>query len=265
MKIKPKKSLGQNFLTDEGVIQEIIQGSNLQKEDVVLEIGPGKGVLTQALAARCRKVLAVELDQSLVPVLENRFKENKNIEIIQGDILKADIKKIIASCELPVTDYRVIANIPYYITSLIIRKFLEAEAPPQEMILMVQKEVAERIVARAGKMSILAVSVQYYADAEILFLVPRTAFDPVPEVDSAVIRITYNAKRIASADAANFFRVVRAGFCAKRKTLANNLANSLHLERKEAEAKLAQAGLASNVRAQELSVEDWKKLAATLL
>lgn len=258
MKIKPKKSLGQNFLIDQEVVKKIIIGANLKSTDVVLEIGPGKGVLTESLASKCQKVIAVEIDQTLIPVLENRFKNNKKVEIIHGDILGMDLKSQVTSLNLD--GYKLIANIPYYITSLIIRKFLECEMPPKEMILMVQKEVAERIVAKPGKMSILAVSVQYYASAEILFGVPKTAFDPVPEVDSAVIRITYNAKRITHEEAEQFFCIVRAGFCAKRKTLANNLANSLHIERKIAEEKLAQVGIASNARAQELSVEDWEKL-----
>jgi 16S rRNA (adenine1518-N6/adenine1519-N6)-dimethyltransferase len=256
MKIKPKKSLGQNFLSDQSVIRKIVEAANLQKEDVVLEIGPGKGILTEALASKCQKVIAVEIDQNLIPVLQNRFKNNSKIEIIHQDILQSDIK------ELENLNYKLIANLPYYITSPIIRKFLESETPPQEMILMVQKEVAERITASKGEMSILAVSVQYYATAEILFLVPRTAFDPAPEVDSAVIRITHNAQRLDPKERDNFFRVVRAGFCAKRKTLANNLANSFHLERTEIETKLAQIGIASNARSQELSVEDWKKLSA---
>jgi len=282
MKIKPKKSLGQNFLIDNNVIQKIIEHADLKKDDVVLEIGPGKGVLTEALAAKCQKVIAIEIDQNLIPVLQNRFKENKKIEIIQGDILKifnfqfsppaggfkqfsisnSQISNDNAKKQKAVS-YKLIANLPYYITSPIIRKFLEAEIPPQEMILMVQKEVAERIVAKKGKMSILAVSVQYYAKAEILFLVGKESFDPVPEVDSAVIKITNNLQQTTynKSETDNFFRIVRAGFCAKRKTLANNLANSLHIERKEAEEKLAQICIASNARPQELSVEEWKKLA----
>ena len=276
MKIKPKKSLGQNFLIDQEVIRKIIEGADLKKDDVVLEVGPGKGVLTEALASKCQKVIAVEIDQNLIPVLEKRFKENKKINIIHGDVLDTDILQLITKTQdtrnkqiqnskFKIRNYsdgyKLIANIPYYITSLIIRKFLEAETPPQEMILMVQKEVAERIVASPGKMSILAVSVQYYANAEILFGVPKTAFDPVPEVDSAVLKISNFQFPISNSSRDNFFKIVRAGFCAKRKTLANNLANSLHIERKMAEEKLSQIGIASNARAQELSVENWKKLA----
>ena len=281
--IKPKKSLGQNFLVDHSVIDQIIAVAKLQSDEVVLEIGPGQGVLTEALAKECSKVIAVEIDQVLVSLLKNKFKDTKNIEIVQGDILKMDIEELLSGHNLPAStqrgeqaiSYKLIANLPYYITSPIIRKFLESETPPQEMILMVQKEVAERIVAGPGEMSILAVSVQYYAQAEILFPVSKKAFYPIPEVESAVIRITparnathsvaggHNAQHIipgAEVKSENFFRVVRAGFCAKRKTLLNNLSNSFHVSRGEVEAKLTTIGLDAKVRAQELSVEDWRKL-----
>jgi 16S rRNA (adenine1518-N6/adenine1519-N6)-dimethyltransferase len=155
----------------------------------------------------------------------------------------------------------VIANIPYYITSKIIRLFLETENPPSEMILMTQKEVAERITEKAGKMSLLSVSVQYYADPKILFEVSRKSFFPVPEVDSAVIKIEKIKKQKASIEETkNFFRIVKAGFSAKRKTLINNLSNSLHVEKNIIEEKIKTAGLKPTVRAQELSIEDWKTL-----
>jgi 16S rRNA (adenine1518-N6/adenine1519-N6)-dimethyltransferase len=160
-------------------------------------------------------------------------------------------------------DYKLVANIPYYITSPIIQLFLETKYPPLEMILMVQKEVAERIVAKPGQMSILAASVQFYARAELLFYVDKTAFWPVPEVDSAVIRISPIMDRGTQEDRKKFFRVVRAGFSAKRKTLVNNLASSFHLDKIAVEEKIKKAGLSPAVRAQELSVEDWKKLSSS--
>lgn len=272
MKIKPKKSLGQNFLTDNDVIRKIVESAGLKKEDVVLEIGPGRGILTEALASECQKVIAVEIDSDLVSYLKKKFEGNKSVEIVQGDILQMSNFKFPMSNQiqnskiqnLKPKSYKLIANLPYYITSPIIRKFLESKVSPTEMILMVQKEVAERIVAKPGEMGLLSISVQYYAKPEILFFVPRTAFEPVPEVDSAVIRITHNSQLVTSEskiERDKFFRVVRAGFCAKRKMLSNNLSNSFHLEKKEVEKKLAEAGLDLNVRAQELSVEDWKKLA----
>jgi len=238
-----------------------------------LEVGPGKGILTEELAKAAGKVVAVEIDSVLSNLLLNKFSNNKNVEIICGDILKTNISKLLrhpmskskkTSDVLP--SYKVIANIPYYITSPIIRLFLESETPPKEMILMVQKEVAERIVASPGQMSILAVSVQYYADAEILFEVRKENFDPVPEVDSAVIRIIPHPSPLPKKGEGDFgkkfFQIVKAGFSAKRKTLVNNLANSLHLEKSIVEEKIKTAGLKPTARAQELSVEDWKKITA---
>lgn len=268
--------LGQNFLRDKSIIQKIIQVANLTPADLVVEIGPGEGILTEELSKMVGKVLAIEIDKDLIPALHKRFANNKKIEIINADVLKIDLQKIVSSCELPaspvggqVTNYKVVANIPYYITSPIIRLFLESEIPPQEMILMVQKEVAERIVASPGKMSILALAVQYYAQAQILFSLPSTAFFPVPKVDSAVIRIVPNPTHAlplerGGVERKKFFRIVRAGFSAKRKTLANNLANSFHLDKEAVENKLNKLGLAPLTRAQELSLEDWKKLAKNL-
>jgi 16S rRNA (adenine1518-N6/adenine1519-N6)-dimethyltransferase len=252
--------LGQNFLKNESVVKKIIKAANLKADDLVVEIGPGKGILTEELLKYAGKLLAIEIDNNLAEMLQNKFRNNTNIEIIEEDILKVDFNKLLGS---RASKYKVIANLPYYITSPIIRLLLETENHPSEMILMVQKEVAKRIVASPGKMSILAVSVQYYAKAEILFEVGKENFDPVPEVDSAVICITYNMKQRTRNKEYNrkFFQVVRAGFCAKRKTLANNLANSFHLDKKEVEEKLKKVGLTSKTRAQELSVEDWKKLA----
>lgn len=250
--------LGQNFLKNKDVVRKIVGAANLSAEDVVLEIGPGKGILTEELAKICKKVFAIEIDKNLVEILRNKFKENNKIEIINGDILKTDISKI-------VSQYKLIANIPYYITSPIIRFFLENKFLPKEMILMMQKEVAERIVAKPGQHSILSLSVQYYANPKLLFYVSKADFSPVPEVDSAVIRITLGEKRITQEETDNFFRVVRAGFCAKRKTLANNLANSFHLDKKETENKLKISGISEIARAQELDIEDWEKLAKLFL
>jgi len=254
--------LGQNFLQDKIVLQRIIDSTDLNADDFIIEIGPGKGVLTEELGKHARKVLAIELDDNLIRPLRARFVDEKNIEIIHSDILKINLSALTKKYKLKTSGYKIIANIPYYITSKIIRLFLEAETPPAEMILMVQKEVAERIVAKPGQLSILAVSVQYYADAEILFPVSKNSFLPVPEVDSAVIRISHIVKRGSHdiEEAAQFFRIVKAGFSAKRKTLANNLANGLHLDKTEAEEAIKKIGLQPNVRAQELSISDWKKL-----
>lgn len=249
--------LGQNFLNNKAVIDKIIQAADLTRDDLVVEIGPGKGILTEELAEHAGKIVAVEIDRNLAPFLKDKFRKQENVEIVEGNILKTNLKNMLGSSA---SKYKVVANLPYYITSPIIRLFLESEVPPMEMILMVQKEVAERIVAKAGQMSILAVSVQYYADAEILFEVGKENFDPVPEVDSAVIRISRIANRVSPADMKNFFRIVKAGFSAKRKTLANNLSNSLHLDKKIVEEKIKTAGFLPTIRAQELSTENWKTL-----
>jgi len=260
--IKAKKSLGQNFLKDDAVLQRIIESANLSKNDVVIEIGPGHGVLTELLARKCKKVIAIELDDRLIEMLRNKLRNKENVEIIHNDILKINLPKLVTDYELLVTDYKIVANIPYYITAPIIRLLLETKIPPSEMILMVQKEVAERICAKAGEMSILAVSVQYYAQPEYLFTVPKTAFDPMPKVDSAVIRIATSNQQpvISKKNNKDFFRVVRMGFSAKRKTLVNNLANGLQMDKKKVEEKLIAFGFSKNTRAQELGVEDWEKI-----
>lgn len=266
MSIKPKKSLGQNFLRDTQVLERIVAAANLSAEDFVLEIGPGEGVLTQKLAKKAGRVLAIEIDQRLIESLQKRFASNQKIEIIHADILKINLADLYTNYQLLDTKYKVVANLPYYITSPIIRLFLEATILPAEMILMVQKEVAERIVAQPGQMSILAVAVQYYAQAELLFEVPKEAFYPVPQVDSAVIRIAriVDRKSPSKEETRHFFKIVKAGFSAKRKTLANNLANSLHLEKTAISQKLKTAGISPTARAQELSVADWQNLAAIL-
>lgn len=255
--------LGQNFLNDPVVLEKIIQASSLKETDFVVEVGPGKGVLTEQLAKHVEKVVAIELDDALVPVLTQKFADTKNVEIIHKDILKINLPKLLSDYKLQTTNYKLVANIPYYITSPIIRLFLEQEQQPQEIILMIQKEVAERIIEKPGKMSILSVSVQYYAQAEIMFSVSKNSFSPAPKVDSAVIKITPNKKFEKEIDK-KFFRLVKAGFSAKRKTLLNNLTSSLQLEKNLVEEKIKKAGLQPAVRAQELSIEDWKRLAVIL-
>jgi len=260
--LQPKKSLGQNFLRDENVLQKIIQAANLTSADLVLEIGPGEGILTEALSQKAGQVVAVEIDKNLAENLQKKFSDKKNITIINADILKINLSELFSTYKPKASSYKLVANIPYYITSLIIRFFLENSFPPQEMILMVQKEVAKRIVSKPGQMSLLSVSVQYYAKPELLFYVDKKSFYPVPEVDSAIIKITSIKKNPKEEEIKNFFRIVRSGFSAKRKTLVNNLSNGLHLEKDAMEEKIKIAGLKSTARAQELSIEDWKKLAA---
>ncbi|MEI7620943.1 MAG: 16S rRNA (adenine(1518)-N(6)/adenine(1519)-N(6))-dimethyltransferase RsmA [Candidatus Moraniibacteriota bacterium] len=282
MDIVAKKSLGQNFLKDEAVLAHIIEAANLTKDDVVLEIGPGQGALTEKLAAVCKQVIAIEIDERMVELLHTKLVGNNppagGVEIIAGDILKINLPELISGYGFQASGYKVVANLPYYITSPIIRLLLETKYPPAEMVVMVQKEVAERIVAKKGAMSILAVSVQYYAKAQFLFTVFRQSFDPMPKVDSAVLKISSIASSPSGEDVRRtdegsvaskeetkkFFRIVRAGFSAKRKTLINNLSNGLQLEKKEIEMKLVSLGFSPNTRAQELGVEDWRKLADIL-
>ena len=254
--------LGQNFLNDVTVVDKIIASANLRADDFVLEIGPGEGVMTEKLVQHAKKVLAIELDDKLIPFLTEKFKNTPNLEIIHQDVLKINLPELI---EKNTKQYRVIANIPYYITSPIIRLFLESSHQPQDLILMIQQEVAERIVAKPGKMSILSNSVQYYANAEILFTVPREKFTPTPKVDSAIIKITPHIPFNATNPEINlFFKLVRAGFSSKRKTLINNLLNSLYLDKPLLEKTLTTLGFKLTVRAQELSVQNWKEISQVL-
>ncbi len=262
-KFKHKKSLGQNFLKNDDVINRIIEEAQVEGR-VVLEVGPGEGVLTEALAHSAKKVIAIELDDRLIPVLEEKFVDMDNVDIIKGDILHMNVEELI-STEMSDGKYKVVANIPYYITAPIIRLFLELSQKPSEIILMVQKEVAERLTAFPGHMSILAVSAQYYADVEYLFTVPKEDFDPVPKVDSAIIKLKIKKEELKDEEVKDFFRIVKIGFSAKRKTLANNLANGLQRDKKEIEEILIAQGFASSVRAQELSVNDWKNIMHTLV
>lgn len=248
--------LGQNFLTDPAIAEKIIESANLSKSDNILEIGPGKGILTKYLAEKAGRVLAVEIDEKLISLLEEKF-NGSSAKIITGDILKINLPKIIE--ENNFQNYKVVANLPYYITSKIIRLLLETKYPPSEMILMVQKEVGERIVARDGKESILSISVKFYAEPEILFFVPKEKFSPIPKVDSAVIRIK-RKNNIPDVDIKKFFSLVRSGFSSKRKMLVNNLSSGLHIPKAEATEIIKKIGLDSKQRAEKLELEKWLKL-----
>lgn len=257
-KFKHKKSLGQNFLTNNDVIERIVDSAEIEGA-VVIEIGPGEGALTEALAGTAQKVIAVELDDRLIPQLQERFGEYDNVTIVHGDILHMNVEELIS--EYATTGkYKVVANIPYYITAPIIRLFLELAKSPEEIVLMVQKEVAERLTAEPGQMSVLAVAAQYYADVEYLFTVPKEDFDPVPKVDSAIIQLRIKNEELRIGDTKDFFRIVKIGFSAKRKTLVNNLANGLQMDKQDVENILIDLGFDKKVRAQELSVNDWKRL-----
>lgn len=255
--LQPKKSLGQNFLVDEAALAKVAGAAELTPADTVLEIGPGVGSLTRHLAAAAQRVVAVELDQSLWPALEFVLEPYPNVTVFHGDILHIDL----AALELP-AGYKVVANIPYYITSAVIRRLLEAPAPPALIVLTVQREVAERICAGPGEMSLLAVSVQVYSQPRLVARVPAGAFFPRPEVESAVVRLDARpAPAAAGLDMDRFFRVVKAGFSQKRKQVKNALAASLPAEPAAVEAALTAAGVDPQRRAETLSLEEWGAIA----
>ncbi len=256
--MKAKKRLGQNFLTDLGVVEEMIKAAAVSADDAVLEIGPGTGVLTAALVDTGASVYALEYDRDLIPMLTEKFGGHSNISITEADIRTLYIAQFLR--EQDVDSYKVIANIPYYITSLIIRLFLESEVQPSQMMLMVQKEVAERICAKPGEMSLLALSVQYFGNPSIVREVPRTSFDPAPEVDSAVLHISGIRRPHNKHKEKDFFRIVRVGFSAKRKKLISNLTNGLHCNKEELDKAFNALGIPPSARAQELSLDQWHKL-----
>ena len=252
--IRPDKRLGQNFLLNEEVLDKIVEAADLSKADTILEIGPGLGFLTARLGQRAGKVIAIEKDRKLARVLNKIFKKNKNIKIINDDVLylTADSSQLTAG-------YKVVANIPYYLTGKIIQNFLTARYKPNLMVLLLQKEVAKRITALPGQMSILSVSVQLYADPEIISHVGKENFYPVPEVDSATVRLKILSKPRLAVDEKEFFRLVKIGFSNKRKQLQNNLAAGLG---KTVDYKELLVDLQLNplTRAQDLSLVEWGRL-----
>jgi 16S rRNA (adenine1518-N6/adenine1519-N6)-dimethyltransferase len=256
--LRPDKRLGQNFLIDPIALNEVIQAADIDAEASVLEIGPGLGGLTRLLARRARRVVAVELDANLLPPLYQVLAPFSNVEIVQGDILTHDPARLMGAA-----GYRVVANIPYYITSALIRHLLEARLKPQRLVLTVQREVAERMCAMPGDLSLLALSVQVYGTPTIVARIPAEAFYPAPKVDSAVVRVEMSDHpAIPPADLESFFRLAKAGFSQKRKTLRNALAGGLRLEKAEASALLEAAGVDPMRRAETLSLEEWGKLVA---
>lgn len=270
--LDPKKSLGQNFLIDENYLEQIVSAADLSAADTVLEIGPGLGILTRALGDRAGRVVAVELDDRLISVLRTGFATRDNISIVHGDILDLDPPTVVATgsgepasgTAAPVR-YKVVANLPYYITSPVLRRLLESTPPAQRIVVMVQKEVAQRICATPGDMSILAVSVQFYAEPSIVCTVPAQAFHPRPKVDSAVLRLDVRPQPyFPDADVERFFAIVRAGFGQKRKQLLNSLTSGLGQSKASTRAALDAAGIDPQRRAQTLSLDEWGALYAAL-
>jgi 16S rRNA (adenine1518-N6/adenine1519-N6)-dimethyltransferase len=262
--VRPDKALGQNFLVDQTILRRIAEAARLTSEDVVLEIGAGTGALTELLAQDAGRVVALELDQQLIPILEGELSGVDNVSVIQGDILSADPTDLIEATgqqwEPSHRQYKVVANLPYYITSAVLRHLLEADHRPELMVITVQREVAERIVAAPGDMSVLAVSVQFYGDPELLFRIKPGSFYPSPDVESAVLRVEVLARPpLPEEEIDAFFTVVRAGFSQRRKQLHNSLSAGLgeRISKHEAAARLEEAGIDPRRRAQSLSVEDW--------
>ena len=266
--LRARKSLGQHFLVDQEVLEKVASAAGLTPEDIVIEVGPGLGILTKELAKQAGFVIAVELDDRLAAILKQELAAVKNVTVIKEDILKIDLATFLEEqkVELPVLkeepfSYKVVANLPYYITSAVLRHFLEASHKPRLMVVMIQKEVAEAIVAEPGNMSLLSVSVQFYGKPEIVSYVPAESFYPAPEVDSAILRVKiYPRPIIAVDDIDDFFGLVRAGFCAPRKQLANSLAQGLGLPKPEALSLLDRADIIYRRRAETLSVEEWQRL-----
>jgi 16S rRNA (adenine1518-N6/adenine1519-N6)-dimethyltransferase len=254
--IHPSKSLGQNFLLDESALDQVVSAAEISPVDVVLEIGPGLGSLTRHLALAAQKVIAVELDSRLIPALRQVVGQYANIQVVEGDIMALDPARLISG-----SSYLVVANIPYYITSALIRHLLESISPPRRFVLTIQKEVAERICASPGKMSLLSLSVQIYGHPQIVAYVPAEAFYPAPNVDSAVIRQDlYAAPMIPVSLLDSFFTLTRAGFSQKRKTLRNALSAGLHRSPPEIEQILAAAHIDPMRRAETLSIPEWHQL-----
>jgi 16S rRNA (adenine1518-N6/adenine1519-N6)-dimethyltransferase len=258
MEVRAKKKFGQNFLADPAVVREIVSIARVTPGTPVLEVGPGTGALTEALLSSGARVLALEIDASLVERLAERFRESEGLSLVEGNILEVDVAALVEAA-FGETPYLVVANIPYYITAPIIKLFLTLGRPPEALTLMVQEEVADRLAAEAGDMSLLSLMAQYYASVEKKRFVPKESFVPVPKVDSRIVRLVPYRAYDAARDR-TLFRVARAGFAKRRKTLANNLAALPDFSKEAVEAFLLARGLSKDARAQALTISDWEAL-----
>ncbi|BBN97349.1 16S rRNA (adenine(1518)-N(6)/adenine(1519)-N(6))-dimethyltransferase RsmA [Sporolactobacillus terrae] len=264
-----KKSLGQNFLIDENILNNIASSASIDENSYVLEIGPGAGALTQVLAGRAKKVIAVEIDRRLAPVLHDTLQDFDNVSIHFGDVLELDVAQILAQECPPGTSVTVVANLPYYVTTPILMKLLTDGLSIKTIVVMIQKEVASRLQADPGEKSYgsLSIAVQYLAEAKIVMTVPKTVFVPQPNVDSAVIRLDVRPqKKIRVDDEAFFFRVVRASFAQRRKTLLNNLMNNLWSKERKNDllAAMEAARIDPRRRGETLSIEEFAALSSQL-
>ncbi len=258
--VQARKSLGQNFLRSPGILKKIVDAGDIRAGEIVLEIGPGEGTLTRELLSRNAQVIAVEKDDRLIPILSEKFSKeiaSGQLQLVHADILKVNLD----SLKLTANSYKLIANIPYYITGAIFKKFLESEHQPTTIVVLTQKEVADRIVAREGKQSILSISIKAYGTPTLTQKVPRGAFVPAPNVDSAILAITNISKTFfAELDEKKFFEILKQGFGSKRKKLLNNLPG----EKPALEKLFSELNIPHDIRAEDLSVEHWKTLAMRL-
>jgi 16S rRNA (adenine1518-N6/adenine1519-N6)-dimethyltransferase len=255
--LKARKGLGQNFLTDNSIRDEILQAASLSPGDMVIEVGPGLGMLTEELVKHTGRTVAVELDDSLAERLRQKLKASSNLEVISSDILKLDLAGVLKGA----TGYKVVANIPYYITSPILHYFMHADSRPSLMVIMMQKEVAEDIAAPPGKMNFMSISMRIFSRPEIVCMVPAASFYPAPRVDSAVVKFTLlDQPAIQVDDLHKFLEFVHIGFSAPRKKIRNSLSLGLKIEPDEADALLLKAGIDSQRRPGSLLPEEWSRL-----
>lgn len=262
---KFSKSLGQNFLIDGNIVRNIVQGANITKEDYVLEIGPGIGTLTEELALNAKKVVSVELDQSLLPVLEDTLQSYDNVEIVHGDILKIDVKKIIDE-KLAGGPVKVVANLPYYVTTPILGMLLEESLNIESITVMIQKEVADRMVATHGSKTYgsLSVFVNFYSHPEIILKAPKTVFMPQPKIDSSVIKLNIK-KELPDVDSEQLFKVVKAAFSKRRKTVLNALSSyGFDIDKEFIKKSLEEIQINPETRAENLSLEDFINISKIL-
>lgn len=265
--IIPKKSLGQNFLVNEGVLNKIIIAAEIKKDDIILEVGSGTGNLTEKLALEAKEVIAVEKDRRLIEQLQKRFTRpplvrltrGGLVKIVEGDILKFNPE----TYSLKNGGYKIVANIPYYITSHFLRIVFEQWPRPELIVLMIQKEVVQRIMAKPPHMNLLALSVQFFAYPQIVSTVSRGSFRPMPKVDSAIIKLTPK-NIVQSEDSAKLFKIIKFGFSEKRKQLLNNLSKNLKIDKEKLKTVFDANGIRSDARAENLSLEEWGKLAKLL-
>jgi len=259
VKFKPNKRLGQVFLKNRSYLKDLLEAGKIQKDDLVVEIGGGQGILTEALAKTGADIVSIERDRGLTKGLKEKFEDFPNVKIIQGDI--RDILRD-SNNDIYNRRYKVVANIPYYLTSYLLRLLLESQNPPTLIVLMIQKEVAERIIAKPPKSNLLAVSIQYFGEPRVVKIVPRSAFWPQPKIDSAIIQIIPNN---LEKDKEKFFKLAQAGFSHPRKLLISNLCKKLNTKREVAYSAFQKLGIPLNSRGQDLTLKNWLDLRQELL